>query len=262
MTKSEIGVSMLYCLGKPFHYMMQELQKFSTETRLVEIVDEALHTLNTRRVKALRDVAGSYGFAYTVHAPFADINIAAPSKTIRRVVLKRLERSIRCASELDAKLWVFHPGVRTGVTYFYPGLEWRLNLESTRKLLRVAEEYDLKIAVENVPEPYPFLLKSVEDFSKFYEELGENLGLTLDIGHANLNNQTEAFIKRYQHRLVHMHVSDNHGKNDLHLGIGYGNIDWKHVASIVKGINFNGTIVVESVEHVMESVQKIRELFH
>ena len=260
MTKPEIGVSMLYCLGKPFRHMTRQLEKFGGETRLIEIVDEALHALNRRRVRALREIAGSYGFAYTVHAPFADINIAAPSKTIRGTVLKILEKSIRCASEIDAKLWVFHPGVKTGVTYFYPGLEWRLNIESTRKLLRLAEEHNIKIAIENVPEPYPFLLNSVEQFSKFYEELGEDLGFTLDVGHANLNGQIEEFLKNFQQRLVHMHVSDNHGDYDAHLGIGYGNINWKNVAETIKAVKFNGSIVVESVEHVAESVQKLREL--
>lgn len=262
MAKPKIGVSMLYCLGKPFSYMTSELQKLdSSKTSLVEIVDEALHALNGRRVKILRDMANSQDFTFTVHAPFADINIAAPSRSMRNFMLKRLEKSISYASELNAKLWVFHPGVSTGVTYFYPGLEWRLNLESVRRLLHVAEEYNLKIAIENVPEPYPFLLKSVKDFSNFFTELNENLGLTFDIGHANLNNQITAFLKRFSDRIVHIHASDNDGDNDSHLGIGYGNIDWKHVAKTIESIDFNGTIVIESVEHVAESVQKFHSLF-
>lgn len=260
MAKPKIGVSMLYCLGKPFRHMTRQLEKFSGETGLIEIVDEALHSLSCRRVQMLQEIASSYGFAYTVHAPFADINIAAPSKTIRRTVLKRLEKSISCAGKLDAKLWVFHPGVRTGVTYFYPGLEWRLNLESTRKLLRLAEEHNLKIAIENVPEPYPFLLKNAEQFSKFYAELGEDLGFTLDVGHANLNGQIEIFLKNFQRQLMHIHVSDNHGDQDAHLGIGCGNINWKSVVEAIKAVRFSGSIVVESVEHVAESVQKLRKL--
>jgi sugar phosphate isomerase/epimerase len=262
MINPTIGVSMLYCLGKPFSYMTQKLQKLDyAKTSLIEIVDEALHTLNRKRVKILQEIARSQSIAYTVHAPFADINIAAPSEKIRNFIIKRLKKSISHASELDAKLWVFHPGVKTGVTYFYPGLEWKLNLESTQRLLRIAEEYGLKIAIENVPEPYPFLLKSVEDFSKFFAELNEDLNFTLDIGHANLNSQIEVFIKRFSNRLVHVHVSDNNGESDSHLGVGYGNINWKHVAKAIKEVSFNGTIVVESVEHVLESVQKLHGLF-
>jgi sugar phosphate isomerase/epimerase len=101
----------------------------------------------------------------------------------------------------------------------------------------------------------------VEDFSKFFAELNEDLNFTLDIGHANLNSQIEVFIKRFSNRLVHVHVSDNNGESDSHLGVGYGNINWKHVAKAIKEVSFNGTIVVESVEHVLESVQKLHGLF-
>ncbi len=227
----------------------------------MELVDEGLHTLNSKRVKALRKVAQSRDLELTLHSPFADINIASPTPVLRRTILKRLEKSISYASQLDCQLWIFHPGLKTGVSHVYPGLDWQINLESVRALLRIARKHRITIAIENVMEPHSFLMKNVQDFSRFYSELGEDIGLVVDIAHANLNHQIEEFITKFSDKIVHMHASDNNGLNDMHLGIGYGTVDWVSVAKAVKTVEYGNVIVLESIEHVEESLQKLRKLF-
>jgi sugar phosphate isomerase/epimerase len=259
MVKPEIGLSMLYCLGEPFQKMTEHLTK--AETVYIEILDEGFHTLNKQRVSMLKNIGESYGLKYSVHAPFADINIASPSKPLLKAVLKRLKRSIAYASDLEAYMWVFHPGLKTGVSMFYPGMDWRQNLKTTRLLLKIAGDYGVKIAIENVPEPYPFLMKSVEDFTKFYEEITEDIGLVFDVGHANLNGQIERFLTVFKEKIVHIHVHDNDGKSDQHLGIGFGNIDWKNVANALGRTSYDKVVIIESVEHVAESKHKLEKLF-
>ena len=250
---------MLFCLGEPFTSLLRRLR--DVNVHYVELLDEGFHTLNGRRVKALRKVAKSRNIEFMIHSPFADINIATPSPVLQRVILKRLEKSILHASQLESKLWIFHPGLKTAVTSFYPGSDWQLNMNAVRQLLKIAEKYEVKIAIENVPEPYPFVLKSVEEFSRFYKELNTDLGLVLDVGHANLNQQIQAFITAFPDKIVHVHASDNKGNYDAHLGIGHGTINWANVAKALKQIGYNGTVMVESVEHVEESLEKLRKLF-
>ncbi|MEM3626493.1 MAG: sugar phosphate isomerase/epimerase family protein [Candidatus Bathyarchaeia archaeon] len=257
MAKPEIGLSMLHCLGDSFKEMLKKLCK--TELSHIELVDEGLHMLNERRVQALREMASSYGFKYSVHAPFADINIASPSKSMLKATLKRLEKSIAHASTLNARVWVFHPGLKTGVSMFYPGFDWLQNCRTAKLLSKIAGDYGVDIAIENVPEPYPFLLKSVEHFAKFYEEINEDIGLVLDVGHSNLNGQTESFLKNFADKIVHIHVSDNDGRDDQHLGVGYGTVDWQEVAGLLKHIGYNKVIVVESIEHVEESILRLKQ---
>jgi len=259
MDKPEIGLSMLYCLGEPFKKMTEHLIK--AETAYIEIVDDGFHTLNKQRVSMLKNVGESHGLKYSVHAPFADINIASPSKPMLKVMLKRLEKSISYASDLNAYVWVFHPGLETGVSMFYPGMSWLQNLKTARLLLKIASDYGVKIAIENVPEPYPFLMMSVEDFTKFYDEFNEDIGLAFDVGHANLNGQTERFLTILAGKIVHIHVHDNDGKIDQHLGIGYGNIDWKNVANLLKRISYDKLVIIESFEHIEESMHKLKQLF-
>jgi len=259
MTKPEIGLSMLYCLGKPFKTMTKCLLK--AETSYIEIIDDGFHTLNRQRVSMLKSIGESCGLKYSVHAPFADINIASPSKPILKAMLERLEKSIAHAGDLNAYVWVFHPGLKTGVSMFYPGMGWLQNLKTASLLSEIANDYGVKIAIENVPEPYPFLMKSVEDFTKFYEEINEDIELVFDVGHANLNGQIEHFLTTFTSKIVHMHVHDNDGKDDQHLGIGYGNIDWKNTANLLKRISYDKVVIIESVEHIEESVRKLKQLF-
>jgi len=259
VSEIDIGLSMLFCLREPFPSLLRHLRE--VDVRRVELLDEGLHALNSRRVGALKRVAQSRGLELMLHAPFADINIASPNQSLRRVMLRRLEKSILYARQLGCRLWVFHPGLKTGVSFFYPGLDWRLNLGSIRTLLEVARRHDVEIAIENVPEPYPYLMKSVGDFSRFYDELGEDIGFVLDIGHANLNHQIKDFITQLSNKTVHMHASDNDGTHDSHLGIGHGTVDWENLAKLIKKIKYGGVIMLESVEHVKESLQTLRKLF-
>ena len=249
---------MLYSLSEAFKKMTKHLLK--AKTTYIEIVDDGFHALTKQRVSILKNMSVSYGLKYSVHAPFADVNIASPSKPILKAMLKRLEKSIANASDLDAYVWVFHPGLRTGVSMFYPGMDWLQNLKTAQLLFKIASDYGVKIAIENVPEPFPFVMKSVEDFTKFYDEVDENISLALDVGHSNLNGQTESFLTTFASKIAHIHVHDNNGKSDQHLGIGCGTVNWNRVATLVRSISYNNVVVVESIENVEQSMRKLKKL--
>ena len=259
MLKPKIGLSMLYCLREPFSKMVQRLS--STRTQYVEVVDEGLHELTKKRVLTLKEVAKSRKMKFTVHAPFADMNIASPSKLILATTFKRLRQSMEYASSLDAYLWVLHPGAKTGISMFYPGEDWKQNNKSLVELHKTAEDCGLNIAIENLPEKYGFLMKRPEDFEKFYKETGLiDVGIALDVGHANLEGQIDHFLRRLPDKITHIHVSDNTGTDDQHLGIGSGKIDWQQFAMTLREIDFDKTIMIESTEHAKDSLQKLKKI--
>jgi sugar phosphate isomerase/epimerase len=260
MVQPKIGLSMLYMLGQPFEMMLSELRNSPTE--FVEIVDDGYHTLNKKRVRLLNEVADSRNLKYSVHAPFADLNVASLSKTVLNASMKRLKQSLKHASALNAYLWVFHPGNKSGISSFYPGLDWQQNTNSILELHEIAKDLGLRIAMENLPEKYNFLMKNPEDFFKFYKETGlENVGIVLDTGHANLENKIEPYMLKLSNRIVHVHVSDNHGEVDEHLGLGYGKIDWNLFVKGLKTSGFNGTILVESIFNIQETIARLMHLF-
>jgi len=241
--------------------MLKHVPEF--DVNYVELVDESLHALNRKRVDALKRVARENGLEFTVHAPFVDINIASPNPLLRRVMLKRLEKSLGYARQLRSRQWTFHSGSRSGVSEFYPNLDWQLNLRSVRSLITMAKKLGVDISIENTPEPFYFLVKRMQDFALFYSELGGDfhIDMTLDIAHANTNQQVFDFIERFAGKIAHVHISDNEGKYDSHRGIGYGGIEWEAVARALKAVNYKGIVALESIDHVEESLQTMRRLF-
>lgn len=258
MPEIKVGVSMLYCLGEPFNRMVKRLG--TLETHYIEILDDGTHELDKKRVATLKEAAKSFDLEYSLHAPFADINIASPSKPLLNTAMKRLKQSIEYASAMDAKLWVFHPGQQTGISQFYPGAEWRQNNQSIQELYKTAEEYGVNTALENLPAKYWFLMKTPEDFNRFYRETGLPIGIVLDLGHANLEAQIEPFFNRLGDKIVHVHASDNNGVEDQHLGIGEGKIDFDRFAQALKKLGYDRTVVVESLTNVKQSIRKLKQL--
>lgn len=254
----ELAASTLFCLHKPLEDALSDIAQAGT--RLIELTDDGPHALTEARVDTLLELKEALGLRYSLHAPFADVNIAAPDAHLREAILRRLEASIRWASDLEAEALIFHPGALTALELFYPGEAWRLNMESVRRLVRFARERGVSAMVENVPEPVPFLMRSVKDFERFYDEAGIEVEMALDIAHAHLRGEIKEFLGRLGGRIGHIHVSDNHGGGDEHLRLGAGSIDWEGAISAVEASPFKGWVVVESFEGVDESIRLLRRL--
>jgi sugar phosphate isomerase/epimerase len=254
----KIGVSMLYKLAEPFEKMVEAMPE--TRVKYVEVVDDGYHNLNKKRVAELKNVGASYDVEFTVHSPFGGINIVVQDRVILKATLRRLMESIENAAALGCRLWIFHPGLRTGISSFYPPSEdWVRNSEEISLLVRYAEDHGVKAGLENIMEP--FVLKTVEDFRRFYSESGLDVGFVLDVGHANVVGELNNFLRAMPDRLVHVHAHDNFGESDQHLGVGHGNIDWNNFAMAMKNNHFRGIVMVETVgEHVGESVERLRKL--
>jgi len=174
--------------------------------------------------------------------------------------IKRLKQSMAYANELDAKVWVFHPGALTGISQFYPGAEWKQNSESIQELYKAAEEYGLNIALENLPGKYWFLMHKPEEFMRFYRETSLPIGIALDLGHANLEAQIEPFFKLLADKIVHIHASDNDGSDDEHLGIGQGKIDYDWLKQTINKMGYGKAVIIESTTSIPESIQKLKQL--
>jgi sugar phosphate isomerase/epimerase len=258
MSKAKIGVSMLYCLGEPFKRMVKRLGTMNT--KYIEILDDGTHDLDKQRITLLKEAAKSYNLTYSLHAPFADVNIASPVKPLLNASLKRLTQSLANANAIDAKMWVFHPGQRTGIGQFYPGADFKQMCQSIEQLYAKAEEYGVNIALENLPAKYWFLMNTPEEFLKMYKETNLPIGITLDLGHANLEGQIQPFFNQLADKIVHIHASNNDGSEDQHFGVEDGNIDYNWFAETLEKIGYDKSVIVESMHKVPESIQKLKHL--
>jgi len=129
-----------------------------------------------------------------------------------------------------------------------------------RRLLDLADTYRVKLNIENLSE-------GLEDFLPVFETL-PNLGLTLDVGHGQLLAETNTsfdFLRGMPERIRHVHIHDNVGgsshKDDLHLPVGSGSIDFKAIFRAIASIGYRGTFTIELVpEKIKLCLDKVREL--
>jgi len=254
----ELAVSTLFMRAQPFEDVLRELPRLGTGH--VELIDSGPHTLTSERVARLRELRASYGLDYSVHAPWADTNLSADDDSIRGRIIERLQESVRWAGQIEAHALVFHPGWRTFVESSSPSRGWRLNLESVRMVLGCAQEHGVEALIENVPGPTPFYLKTVRDFTRFFEELGVEAGMTLDVGHSNLIGETELFLEGFGPRIRHIHAHDNLGDADNHLPIGGGGVRWEETMAAIRRAGFDGWIVIESIDDVGGSLDRLMGL--
>ncbi|MDR0471654.1 MAG: sugar phosphate isomerase/epimerase [Nitrososphaerota archaeon] len=258
MSKAKVGVSMFYCMGDSFNRMVKRLD--TQETKHIELFDDATHDLNKDRIIQLREAAKSYGLTYSIHAPCSDINIGSIIKPMRNASLKRIKQSLINASVLDAKMWVFHPAQRTGVGPFYPDADFKAMCKSIELLYSQAEELGVNISLENMPGKYWFLMSTPEEFRRMYRETNLPLGITLDLGHANLEGQVQPFISELADKIVHIHASNNYGGDDQHNGVDDGNIDFVAFTDALKKIGYDKTVIVESITKVPQSITRLKQL--
>lgn len=249
---------MLYCLGETFNRMVKRLDAMGTQ--YIEIVDDGTYDLTKSRIAKLREVAKTHRLTYSLHAPFADINIGSPAKPMLNAALKRLKQSLSNASDMDAKMWVFHPAQITGISQFYPDSLFKQSCRSIHELYAMAEDYGVNMALENLPAKYGFLMSTPAEFLRLYKETNLPIGIALDLGHANLEGQIQSFFDQVADKIVHIHASNNHGGDDEHNGVLEGNIDYAIFADNLKRIGYDKTVIVESIRDVPESIQKLKQL--
>jgi sugar phosphate isomerase/epimerase len=112
------------------------------------------------------------------------------------------------------------------------------------ELVKYAGENSVSVNLENLSE-------TVEDFESVLPDVS-NLGITLDVGHANLHsprNKSMSFVEKMGKSIRHVHLHDNFGgnspKQDLHLPVGAGNVDFKSILKALVDVVYERTITLE-----------------
>ena len=81
----------------------------------------------------------------------------------------------------------------------------------------------------------------------------DNVGVCLDLGHANITVGTDAAIATLGRRIATVHVHDNHGIKDEHLWPGGGTIDWKATAEALQALATPPATVLEITHSLPEA---------
>jgi sugar phosphate isomerase/epimerase len=183
--------------------------------------------------------------------------MASAITEIRAGAVAELKRCLERFGEMGAKWMNLHPDRHTPwhSRHFYI----ERNLDTIRELLPYAEKCGVGLMVENLPGDY----NSAAQLGELLDPVPD-LGLHLDIGHANLqvpHNTTREILEAHGKRLRHVHLHDNKGGHaDLHLPLGTGTVDLRESVRALQSCGYDGTITLEVFSPDRHYVEYSRDL--
>lgn len=204
------------------------------------------HIENCRRM-----MAGSDSFWF--HAPFAELAPCAIDPRARELAMTRYLEAAQIAQELGINRLVIHGGYIPYV--YYPETYVNQSVIFWKEFLEKAPK-DTVIALENVMEPSPEMLVKIAS-----GVASPRLGLCLDIGHANCiisKTPPQEWIEPMAKHLLHVHIHDNLGENDLHLPLGQGNIPVERILDKLLETCPQASFTIENM-HSATSVEWLAE---
>ena len=157
----------------------------------------------------------------------------------------------------------FEHGARLGATtaYLVPqGDDADLFAESLSVLADRAQDAGVKLAVEHFPGTF---LPTVPFTLTYLEEIGHpNLYLLFDIGHAQMANEDPAdMIALAGDRLGYVHLDDNDGEEDLHLGLCDGVLTREVLQSTfaaLLSVNYAGNMSLELKSDIPDPLDALK----
>lgn len=207
-----------------------------------EIVADGAYRLdNPDTVSRIEEVIGSTGLSITVHAPYADLNLSTLNHPIWRESIRQVCTCIEVASRWTDRV-TLHPGYLSPVGKMMPEAAWKQQKKALTEIGRTAGEHSVLACLENMIGIREFLCRMPEELLGMVEGI-DGIGITIDIGHANTVGKVQEFLP-FLKRASHLHVHDNHGVSDEHLGLGKGTIDWDFVGAQIAR-DYTGVLVVE-----------------
>lgn len=187
----------------------------------------------------LLKLKNEYAIVYLAHFP----NEGNPVdlENLKESFVPRMKRLFELSVEL---------GITKGTFHFWLDGRWIVQdvadkkIELISDMVAVAKRLGIVLCLENLSETY-------KDFMPAFQSVPD-LMMTLDIGHAQLltqQNTSFGFIDHCFSRIAHLHVHDNRGgksvKDDLHLPLGEGVVDYPGIFALLKEKAYTSTITME-----------------
>ena len=177
---------------------------------------------------------------------------------LRDKFLPRIQALMALSQKLD---------IRKATIHFWMDKRWapaellRDKLDILARIVDCGHAYGITVCIENLSE-------RSESFAPAFEAIPD-LRMTLDIGHAQLlarQNTSFRFIEEHFTRIAHIHAHDNNGgttvKDDLHLALGDGSVDYREIFQALLGRGYDSTITMEvKVRDKLRTKQTLEDCF-
>lgn len=250
-------------MNSPFRELSEEI-KFASKNSfdyLELTIEPPRSARDDIKIEPTRALLKKYRLPVPVGHNAWYVPFASPLKDMRRAGLSYFEKCLPVFLAFGIRKISIH------TNFFYSRKVSRQvlahHVEFFRRVVRKGEEAGARIMMEPVGTEFD----SLKNLSYILRRV-PSLFLHLDIGHANITQKDGgiALLRRFGSRLLHVHVSDNNGREDQHLPLGCGGLDLLPVLRELVKIGYNGTITpeifVRDRDYQLLSRDKLRKMWN
>ncbi|MGC9325996.1 MAG: sugar phosphate isomerase/epimerase family protein [Candidatus Hinthialibacter sp.] len=198
------------------------------------------------------------GFRHvSMHAPSSLGDLSIPDETMRDDTVLACQRVLDAAMLMGADTVTFHPSsIEEDENESQD--RWYSLIETLRDLSGYAEDRDIRVAIENFPQPL-FGSDPLELYNRLEKLSLPNVGMCLDIGHAFVGGHLPHALSKFGEKIFSVHASDNRGNVDEHMAPGHGKAPWEEILDGLRQLDFRGPFVIEvrdgrKLEQILEDV--------
>lgn len=221
--------------------------------------------------QAVRTLVERYHPQVLVHV--SAFNLSEENAVIRNAIFSEIENCMKYTASLGGKEVIIHGGfLSSGMhvpilheDHSRPSREetyekaWKLTVKMLKRVCILAKEYGMTLYTENLNQDH--LTTDSRALNRLLDDVNmDNLKIVFDIGHCSQNgyNIVDDVLEAGT-RLKHLHLHDNFGKDNGHLPIGDGTIDFKAFAQALKQIGYDGLYMLELFRCDEENLRYSRE---
>ncbi len=253
----------------PIKPLIQEIEEFGEMgfdyVELTMDPPEATPQKILAQKKPIQDLLHRYGMGIIGHLP-TFVWTSDLYESLRKVSIQETLDALEAGVELGIEKVVLHPGYISGLGKFILDKAKGYGMDSIETILNKATSLGITLCIENMF-PQAHFLSKPHEFQEVFESFPD-LRLALDIGHANLGggkNKSSEFIHQYGYRISHIHANDNFGKEDNHLPVGAGIIDFEKILKELNEAQYDETLTLEVFsrdrEYLKISKDKIKRIW-
>ena len=208
------------------------------------------------RIKTHKRILEKFNGRVIIHGPFLGIRYTYNDCLLIEAVFKRMKMTYKLVKELKPDIIVLHSGFSEQMRSFNLEDLW-LNETANfwKKEIYKYEKVGTKVVIENIVEKEPARLIKLHDIvdSKFF-------GLCLDVGHTNIFSEVplKEWISRMGRRLQYVHLHDNSGKEDEHLPVGKGNINFNDIFNKLKEVVPDIQVSLEVDGKIEDNIENLK----
>ncbi len=192
-----------------------------------------------RELDELLRLKSLYGITYLAHYPNEDNTF--DTKILEERFVPRMKRLFELSGALGIAKGTFHFWMDER---YVPHEAAARKIELASEMVASARNAGIVLCIENLSERYYHFMPMFDNVP--------DLKMTLDIGHGQLlsrENTSFGFIENCFPRIEHVHVHDNRGgkspKDDIHLPLGEGIVDYRRIFSLLAEKGYKSTMTLE-----------------